>query len=192
MSGRRRPWAPFGLRPRVARQASPAWNVAKTLLQVAGMWTTFYVLLPAAVYEVESRTMVAQLRLDPAPWRAPAVAVFAACGVLGIWCGVLLAVGGAGTPLPFDTARALVVSGPYRHVRNPMAMLSLTQGAAIAAWLGSPGVAAYVAAGAAVWNWIARPWEEADLLVRFGDRYAHYRDHVPCWRLRLRGYVPGE
>ena len=38
-----------------------------------------------------------------------------------------MAVTGRGTPLPFDAARDLVVSGPYRLVRNPMVVAGLTQ-----------------------------------------------------------------
>jgi len=182
--------APFRLRPRVARDAPAAWNVAKTLAQTAAMWTVFLVALPALVFRAEDALGAASHRFDPGAWRDVAVAAFVLCGACGVRCGIVLARRGEGTPLPFDTARVLVVAGPYRHVRNPMAMSSLAQGAAVGVWLGSPAVLAYAAAGTAIWNFAARPWEEADLLARFGEPYARYRRRVRCWRVRLRPYDP--
>ncbi len=67
---------------------------------------------------------------------------------------------GAGTPLPLDPAVRLVLVGPYRHVRNPMAIAGLAQGAGVGLMLGSPGVLAYVAAGLLFWNFVVRRWEE--------------------------------
>ena len=66
-----------------------------------------------------------------------------------------------------------------------MAIGGLSQGIGVAVWLGAPAVLAYVAVGMAIWQWIARPWEERDLEERFGDRYRRYRAAVPCWLPRL-------
>ena len=41
---------------------------------------------------------------------------------LALWCALTFAVLGRGTPLPFDPPQRLVVAGPYRWVRNPMAI----------------------------------------------------------------------
>jgi hypothetical protein len=41
---------------------------------------------------------------------------------LALLCVVAFAVVGTGTPLPFDPPRRSVVGGPYRYVRNPMAV----------------------------------------------------------------------
>jgi protein-S-isoprenylcysteine O-methyltransferase Ste14 len=78
-----------------------------------------------------------------------------------------------------------VVSGPYSHTRNPMAMAGLAQGAAVGLLLGSYGVLAYCLCGGILWNTIIRPLEEADLSQRFGADYERYRSHVRCWRWRL-------
>ncbi len=179
------------MRPRVARSASAWWNATKTLLQSAAMWGVFFALLPAAVFTLEARSGLAAWRFDAgAGGRAAAVVAFVVLGALGLGTGVQLAVLGDGTPLPLDTARRLVIRGAYRHVRNPMAMTSLAQGAAIGVWLGSPAVLAYVVAGAALWQFVARPWEERDLVARFGAEYEAYRGAVRCWVPRVRPYVP--
>jgi len=180
----------FDLRPRIALPAGPLWNSVKTLAQTLGMWLVFLVALPAAVYEFE--TLVG---LDG--WRcASPLATYAGAALVvgfaatGLYLGNLLAVRGEGTPLPLDTTRRLVIAGPYRFVRNPMAMVSFGQGFGVAFWLGSPLVTAYVVCGMLIWNYLARPWEEQDLEERFGDAYRRYRDHVDCWRVRLRPYDP--
>jgi protein-S-isoprenylcysteine O-methyltransferase Ste14 len=49
-----------------------------------------------------------------------------------------------------------------------------------------------VAIGAALWQFLARPWEERDLEMRFGDQYRKYRDAVRCWLPRLSPYAEPE
>ena len=69
-----------------------------------------------------------------------------------------------------------------------MALASFIQGFAVAAFLGSPAVALYVVCGMVLWNYVARPWEERDLVERFGAPYEHYRRHVRCWVFRTTPY----
>ena len=88
---------------------------------------------------------------------------------------------GEGTPLPTATAPKLVVSGPYRFVRNPMALAGILQGVAVGWWLGSYVVLAYALAGAALWHLCVRPIEEADLRRRFGSDYERYQSCVRLW-----------
>src|SRR2546428_14195651 len=54
---------------------------------------------------------------DPRLWGWIVVAVGAAIALPCIW---QFAWRGLGTPAPFDPPRRLVISGPYRWVRNPM------------------------------------------------------------------------
>jgi len=49
---------------------------------------------------------------------------------------------------------------------------------------------AYVACGAVLWNFLARPWEERDLEFQFGEHYRAYKRAVRCWLPRLRPYAP--
>lgn len=179
--------------PRSGREARPApaaWNVLKTLGQVAVFWGIFLVLLPALVWWLEGALGLGGWRFAGPAARRAGVALFALGGTLGLSSGLIMAVLGAGTPLPADCARQLVVRGPYRHIRNPMAVAGLAQGVAVGIALGSPAVILYALAGGPVWDRFVRPWEEADLEARFGGPYRRYRAAVRCWLPRFPGYSP--
>jgi protein-S-isoprenylcysteine O-methyltransferase Ste14 len=171
--------------PRVARPASRTWNSLKTIGQIIVMWTVLLGLLPLGIDRLDQWLGVPRLPALP-PFGA---VLFLAASVLGLVTANVLVRDGEGTPLPFDTARQLVVAGPYRHVRNPMAMFGFAQGIGIGLGLGSLTVLAYTAVGMAIWQCVARPWEEADLERRFGEPYRRYRAAVPCWIPRLTPYV---
>lgn len=164
---------------RQARPASAGWNTAKTFAQMAVFWGTLLFLVPALIQVLQRRLGVSAFATPGL--RVLAVALFATMGALGVWSAVVMARRGSGTPLPLDAPRRLVVSGPYAYVRNPMAMASLGQGVAVGLYLGSPLVLAYVAIGAWMWQFLARPVEEADLLRHFGAEYEAYRNAVRCW-----------
>jgi len=171
-------------RPRVARPASRAVNAAKTAVQIAVMWSLLLAAVPLVLAWGEDAWGLA--RLPPRPRLG--AGLFVVMSLLGLATANVLVRDGQGTPLPLDTARKLVVSGPYRHVRNPMAIFGFGQGLAVGLWLGSPAVLAYTLVGMAVWQRLARPWEEADLEARFGEDYRRYRAAVPCWVPRLKPY----
>lgn len=171
-------------RPRVARPATRAWNTVKTLGQIVVMWSVILGLLPMMIVAIEHT-----LGLPPLPpLRGIGMTLLLVGSVLGLATANVMVRDGAGTPLPLDTARNLVVSGPYRYVRNPMAIFGFVQGLGVGLWLGSLGVLVYTVIGVAIWQWAARPWEEADLEIRFADRYRRYRSAVPCWIPRLTAY----
>jgi protein-S-isoprenylcysteine O-methyltransferase Ste14 len=171
-------------RPRVAGPASRAWNTAKTAAQIVVMWSVILGLLPLTIERFERILGLPSLP----PMTTAGSIIFILASVCGLVTANVLVRDGDGTPLPLDTARRFVVSGPYRHVRNPMAMFGFTQGVGVGLWFGSPGVLVYTAIGAMIWQRVARPWEEADLEARFGDRYRRYRSAVACWIPRLRPY----
>lgn len=175
---------------REARPAGAAWNVAKTLAQIVVFWSTFLFILPALIYWVEGMLGLDRFRFTGFVSRVAGVAVFAIASVLSFTSGMVMAVRGRGTPLPADCPRDLVVAGPYRYVRNPMAIAGLSQGAGVGVFLGSPLILAYVLAGGLLWNYGVRPWEEADLARRFGEPFLAYRDSVRCWLPRMRPYAP--
>ena len=79
----------------------------------------------------------------------------------------------------------LVIAGPYRWIRNPMAVAGIVQGAAVGLIMHSWLVIAYAIAGSLVWNYAIRPLEEGDLEKRFGQDFEDYRAAVRCWIPRI-------
>jgi protein-S-isoprenylcysteine O-methyltransferase Ste14 len=171
-------------RCRIAAPARPAWNLAKTLVQTALFWMFFLYVLPMVLHRIEPNALV----FEHAIFRIAAIVLFLLASTLGLWTGAVMAIRGAGTPLPVDAPREMVVTGPYSYVRNPMAISGLAQGAAVGVLLGSGGTLLYVSTGALLWNRFVRRWEEADLQMRFGEPYVRYCEHVKCWIPRWRPY----
>ncbi len=155
-------------------------DVIHTLAQTAAFWLTFLLLVPAGLVTLENHAGIPGWQPGLGSGTI-AVLLFVAGGTLGIASGITMARAGRGTPLPTACPAQLVVAGPYRFVRNPMAVGGLAQGAAVGLLLGSPLVLAYVLAGALVWQVMVRPLEEHDLARRFGDAYEDYRRAVRCW-----------
>ena len=93
--------------------------------------------------------------------------------------------------MPTATAPKLVVNGPYRFVRNPVAFAGILQGLAVGRYFGSCGVIAYSILGVLVWHYCVRPVEERDLRQRFGIAYESYQQAVALWLPRSR-YFAGD
>lgn len=121
---------------------------------------------------------------DPRP---AGYAVMAVGLAVGVWCVFEFAWRGLGTPAPFDPPSRLVITGPYRFVRNPMyvgggiAMI----GEAIA----FPNVTLFMLALLVV-QFIAvsvliRVIEEPSLRRMFGGDFEHYCANVRRWIPRL-------
>lgn len=165
---------------------NPMSAVFWTLLQTSIFWSVFLWILPMGIAEVQTRIGIGFF--EHALQRPVALVVFALASLLGISSGLAMSLHGKGTPLPTATAPELVVRGPYRWVRNPMAVAGIAQGMAVGLGMGSIPVILYAVAGAFVWHFMARPVEEADLIKRFGDAYRQYCDHVPLWRPAPRGF----
>ncbi|MGW8483386.1 methyltransferase family protein [Microbacterium sp. NPDC055903] len=172
---------PFAFRP--AAPGTTGRHVRRTVLQLIVFWGVFLLLAPAVIAAVERRW---RLDIDlPFGVRAAGAVVLIAASALGIWSALAMSTRGAGTPLPSETASRLVVSGPYRFVRNPMAVAGITQGVAVGMLAGSWLVILYALCGSVMWNALVRPLEEDDLERRFGDDFRAYRDRVRCWVPRL-------
>ncbi len=109
-------------------------------------------------------------------------AILMAPGAAGLLdCFARFALQGGGTPAPVAPPQHLVVTGLYRHVRNPMyvavAALILGQGLL----LGSLRLLEY---GGLVWllmHLFVRLYEEPKLEAVFGAEYQAYRAQVPRW-----------
>ena len=114
-------------------------------------------------------------------------ALLVAVGLLIVsWCsGLFLAIGG-GTPHPFvaKTTR-LVISGPYRFVRNPMMWGVGTILVGLALWLHSVGLWFGIGCFLIFVSVFVKLYEEPDLRRRFGEEYEEYCRRVPRWFPRL-------
>jgi protein-S-isoprenylcysteine O-methyltransferase Ste14 len=112
-----------------------------------------------------------------------------AAGVLGLLDSFArFALVGRGTPAPIAPTERLVVSGLYRHVRNPMylAVVSIIFGQALL--FGSTTLLWY---GALVWlafHLFVLFYEEPTLRRRYGGEYDRYRAAVRRWQPSVGGY----
>jgi protein-S-isoprenylcysteine O-methyltransferase Ste14 len=173
----------------IFRRASPTGaskHVIATLAQMAVFWTFFLLVVPLAIERLESRLGVPGFSFAGQSWMA--AAIFVGFSTLGLASGVTMASRGIGTPLPFAATNRLVITGPYAYLRNPMVVAGLGQGGAVGVWLGSWPVVAYAILGGVMWQVLAKPAEEQDLLQHFGQEYIDYRAQVRCWVPRLRPF----
>jgi protein-S-isoprenylcysteine O-methyltransferase Ste14 len=118
-------------------------------------------------------------------------AVLNAAGVaLWVWTVRLLARIGQGTLATWDPTRHLVVTGPYRHARNPMitAVAGVLLGEAVL--FGSPALLVWAGAFLAINQAYFLRYEEPGLERRFGEEYRRYKQHVPRWIPRRRAWRP--
>jgi protein-S-isoprenylcysteine O-methyltransferase Ste14 len=173
---------PFGFRAAVSGR-STADHVASTLRQMVLFWGFFLAVIPFGIAVIEQRWAVA---LPFPSFAGPVgVAVLIIASALGMWSAVVMSMLGDGTPLPSAMPNRLVIAGPYRWIRNPMAVAGIAQGVAIGLILQSWLVVAYAVAGSLLWNYGVRPHEEYDLRERFGEEFQQYCDTVRCWIPRV-------
>jgi AhpD family alkylhydroperoxidase len=115
-------------------------------------------------------------------------------------CGGMIPVAGSfieffkagGTPVPAASPPRLVVSGFYRHLRNPIyaGFLAILIGQALL--FGSAGLLEYTAVAWIIGAAAVRFYEEPVLTRKFGAGYQEYRRNVPAWIPRLQPWTPGE
>ena len=158
----------------------------RQLLSVAILPFVVTVVIPLWIARDERTTP----SLGSTPLELTAQTLGAASLALGLWLfGYSLrhfAIRGRGTLAPWDPPRTLVVSGPYRYVRNPMisgvvfilfAEALLLRSTAHAVW----------ALGFLAANFVVIPLiEEPQLETRFGESYREYTRHVGRLIPRLR------
>jgi len=97
---------------------------------------------------------------------------------------------GLGTPAPVLPTRHLVITGSYRHVRNPiyLAVVAIILGQGLI--FGHAGLLVY---GAAFWlgfHLFVLAYEEPTLRRTFAAEYDTYCANVPRWLLRRRPWAP--
>lgn len=149
----------------------------------------FFVVAPGMVATLAPFLLA---RGEPEAWRLdPPVVKWAgfAVGVLGtvalIECFARFALKGLGTPAPIAPTEHLVVTGLYRHVRNPMyvAVVAIILGQAL--WFASTAVLVYAVVVWAAFTAFVMLYEEPTLTRTFGEEYLTYRANVGRWIPRV-------
>lgn len=167
---------------RTASSTDIVANTAKTLIQIFCIWLLTLVVIPFVILDAFDALALPKREL----WLIVGGILFLGFSVLGLGSAFFIVRDGGGTPLPLDQTNQLVVSGPYRFVRNPMAIAGIGQGVAIATLFQSLPLLVYSLFGALIWHLVVRPLEEQDMAKRFGESYLIYRDRVRCWIPRFR------
>ena len=149
----------------------------KTLIQIICFWVITLALIPSMI-EISFNN---HLSFAPKYQFSLGVLLFAVFGSFGLISSYYMVVKGNGTPIPLDQTNKLVIVGPYKFVRNPMAIAGLGQGIAVGIILSSLHVLFYVLIGGLIWNYVVRPSEERNLESRFGSDYLDYKKKTKCW-----------
>jgi protein-S-isoprenylcysteine O-methyltransferase Ste14 len=92
---------------------------------------------------------------------------------------------GLGTPAPVAPPQRLVVSGFYRHVRNPMYVGVVTMILGQGLFFADVRILAYAAIVWLAFYAFVVGYEEPTLQQQFAGAYAEYRANVPRWLPRL-------
>jgi len=167
---------PAFIRPTPLKRSSA---VLWTVLQVVIFWSVFLWILPMGIVECEAHWNLP--RFTALGQKPASVAIFTIASLLGLWSAWAMSSLGKGTPLPTAAAPNLVCKGPYRLIRNPMAVAGIVQGLAVGLFLGSFGVLIYSLLGAFARHYVVRPVEERELTERFGAEYLSYRATTSLW-----------
>ena len=164
---------------RVAPKRSNNQHIIRTFIQTSIFWFVSLAAVPWLLTKAEYTLDIPQFHTPFQIW-LPCL-LFSLFGMVNLYTGYIMSNWGKGTPLPLDTARVLVVRGPYRYVRNPMAITGLLLGLMVGWWLGSWLNLIIVFMGGIIWHIFVRPIEEQDLTNRFGDEYIQYKHRIRNW-----------
>lgn len=137
---------------------------------------------------------LAGTRLAPSSGGATTLAQFGRelCALIGaaifsiglacyVFCSFWLIFFGRGPHVEFDPPKALVTTGPYRWIRNPVLISLLVTWTGLAIYFASIGLAALVGLAVAFAYCQVAKIEEPRLRRRFGQSYEDYCRSVPRW-----------
>ncbi|HAY42162.1 MAG TPA: hypothetical protein DCY59_00765 [Micrococcaceae bacterium] len=169
---------------RTARAKRTRAHIFQTVVQLLCFWFVFLALFPSLIIFAEHRFSV---HVSFAEWvRLTGYVLLVLASALGVWSATIMAKMGQGTPLPSAMPQYLVVCGPYRYVRNPMAVAGIVQGVSVGLIANSWLTILYSLSGSIIWNLIVRPLEEKDLESKFGESFIRYCAEVSCWLPKFR------
>ena len=109
--------------------------------------------------------------------------------VLRFWASSTIFNTGKGTPLYSRPPKALVTTGPYRLIRNPLYLGGFLIYIGIIVTIPSLFLAILGLIGLSI-TYIGTAREEKGLERRFGEDYRLYRQNVPGWIPRIKRSSP--
>jgi protein-S-isoprenylcysteine O-methyltransferase Ste14 len=135
--------------------------------------------------------------MAPAPFGIQAIRVAGAlllCAGIAVLvdCFARFAIRGRGTPAPIAPTEALVVSGAYRHTRNPMYVAVVAALIGQGLLLGSLVLLEYAAVVWLMAHAFVLSYEEPALRQQFPEAFEQYRTQVRRWVPRLRPWIPAD
>ncbi len=93
---------------------------------------------------------------------------------------------GRGTPLPTDPPKELVITGPYRYVRNPIYVGVVLIYIGYFSWFGYWAILIYAVLAFIGAHSFVVLYEEPTLKGKFGASYEEYLKNVPRWVPKFR------
>jgi len=152
-------------------------NILKTIIQIICVWVITLIFLPWLILTAERK----EIEIQNGNLFVSGCIFLTFFSILGLLSAYFMVKYGNGTPLPLDQTTKLVIKGPYRYVRNPMAIAGVGQALGVSLLFHSIPILIYSLLGAVLWHYIVRPLEEKNLAERFGKQYILYQKSVPCW-----------
>ncbi len=144
----------------------------------------FFIYIPYKIVSYPNHALL----FDIGVWRYSGL-ILIVLGAAGyFWCSHSFAFSGKGSPIPFTPTKELVVTGLYRHVRNPMYVAAFMILAGETVLFQSKGMLIYFLIMFAGLNFQVLCLEETHLEEKFGEGYRRYRKAVPRWIPRLTPY----
>ncbi len=110
--------------------------------------------------------------------------------LLILYCSIVIIRRGLGTPAHLDPPKTLLVTGPYRYLRNPIYLGSLLIQLGTILWFGSTLLLPYFLFFIIAYHILIVFFEEPVLHKMFGAVYEEYVKEVPRWIPKLRALDP--
>jgi protein-S-isoprenylcysteine O-methyltransferase Ste14 len=130
-------------------------------------------------YWVDSRLGLPKLLIEPVNFVLGALLAIVGWSFV-IWSVYVLYRIGKGTPAPFVPTQRLVISGPYKHCRNPMVFGALLFYIGIAIIFNTPSILlVLIPAFFIPFLIFTKLIEEKELEIRFGKEYIEYKKRTP-------------
>lgn len=132
-------------------------------------------------------------RMQPAVLDTPALRIVGGALLIAgvaslVECFARFVIVGLGTPAPIAPPKQLVVSGQYRHVRNPMYFAIVATLVGQSLLLGSLGLLPYALLIWLVFHVWVVVYEEPKLRAQFGASYVAYCGYVRRWWPRIKAW----